>query len=171
MTDIVEHSANTPSRPGFSAAEYNAVAVGSSLQAINLLSSRFDVNAECLGDNENWNLSYGRKVLSCTVDLKNRYVAAIFRYEVTAKVGRKRAMVCKADYGIYYTIPDDSTEEAALGFCRNVGSYAAYPYFRTLVAQLTWNAGVNLPPLPAIASTAHIPKKPKKTDGASEGES
>lgn len=162
MNDIVEQAPNIPQKTGFSGAEYNAVATQAELEAINLLDSRFEVNAECLNESENWTLSYGRKVISCTVDSDDGYVAAILRYEVTAKLGRKRAMLCRADYGIYYSIPKESKQEAAVGFCRNVGSYAAYPYFRALVAQLTWNAGINLPPLPAISSTAHIPKKAPK---------
>lgn len=160
MTEIIQHEAEVPAKPGFSAAEYNAVAMGANLEAINLLANRFEVNSECLAENSKWALSYGRKVLSCTFDKEGAYVAAILRYEVIAKLGRKRAMVCSADYGIYYSTPTDSTPEAALGFCRNVGTFAAYPYFRSLVAQLAWNAGIALPPLPAIASTAHIPKKP-----------
>lgn len=159
MTKTVQQEAEAQGKAGFSAAEYNAVAVGAALQAINLLSSRFDVNPDCVGDLSKWSLSYGRKVISCTADEDGAYVAAIIRYEVTAKLGRRRAMICSADFGIYYSTPKGSKHEAALGFCRNVGSFAAYPYFRSLVAQLTWNAGVSLPPLPAIASTAHIPKK------------
>lgn len=159
MNDIIKQGADVAAKPGFSGAEYNAVAVGSRLEAINLLASQFEVNADCIGNSAKWNLSYGRKVLSCTVGGEEKYVAAILRYEVMAKLGRKRAMLCRADYGIYYSIPEGSKDEAAIGFCRNVGTFAAYPYFRGLMAQLAWNAGVNLPPLPAIASTAHIQKK------------
>jgi preprotein translocase subunit SecB len=158
MNEIIEQKAGS-TKLDFSGAEYNAVAVAAQLEAINLLASNFDTSPECLADHSKWKLSYARKVVSCTCDEEGGYVAAILRYEVTAKFGRKKAMTCGADYGIYYSIPEGSKADAAIGFCRNVGAFAAYPYFRSLVAQLTWNAGINLPPLPAIASTAHIPKK------------
>jgi hypothetical protein len=66
---------------------------------------------------------------------------------------------CSADYGVFYETPDGTTTAGAVGFCRNVGTFAAYPYFRALFAQLSGEAGLSLPPLPAIASTAHIPPK------------
>lgn len=151
-------------KEGFRGADYNAVATAARLESIRLMSQRFDVNSACLSDTENWKLSYGRKILACTFDQEAGAVAAIIQYEVIAKDGRKKALSCTADYGIFYAVPTDSEEEAVLGFCKYVGSFAVYPYFRGLVAQLAWNAEVSLPPLPSIASTAHIPPKPAKTD-------
>jgi hypothetical protein len=161
MNDITHDEGKAKAKAGFSSAEYNAVATSSNLGAINMLASNFSVNPECLGEVSDWKLSYNRKVLSCSYDEEARYVAAIFQYEVVAKLGRRKAMRCTADFGVYYNTTADAPEAAAIGFCRNTGSFAAYPYFRALVAQLAWNAGVTLPPLPAIASTAHIPKQKK----------
>jgi hypothetical protein len=144
---------------GFSGAEYNAVAMGAQLRAINMLSSEFHVASDCVSALNDWKLSYDRRILSCSFDDELNFVAAIFQFEVLGKLGRRRALRCVADYGLYYSIPDGSTEAAAKGFCQNVGSFAAYPYFRTHVATMAANAGIMLPPLPAIASTAHIPKK------------
>ena len=161
MTKAIVQDKAGADTSGFSAAEYNAVAVGSELGAINMLSTKFDVSPECLGQERDWKLSYDRRILSCSYSEEEHYVAAILQYEVIAKLGKKRAMRCTADYGIMYNVPETATREAAIGFCRNVGSFAAYPYFRAHVAALGWNAGLTLPPLPSIASTAHIPKKPK----------
>jgi hypothetical protein len=149
---------------GFKGADYNAVATAARLESIRLISQRFDVNPECLEHPSKWKLHYGRKVKACTFDREAGYVAAIIQFEVTAREGRKNALRCAAEYGIMYSVPDASDEEAALGFCRYVGSFAVYPYFRSLVAQLAWNAETPLPPLPSIASTAHIPPKPAKGD-------
>jgi len=169
MNDLIQDEGKA--KAGFSSAEYNAVATSAHLGAINMLASNFSVNPDCLGDSSDWKLSYNRKVLSCSYNQDSRYVAAIFQYEVIAKLGRRKAMRCTADFGVYYTTTEDATEAAAIGFCRNTGSFAAYPYFRALVAQLAWNAGVTLPPLPGIASTAHIPKKQKvaEIEGTSNG--
>ena len=68
-------------------------------------------------------------------------------------------MTCEVEYLVVYTVPEECPEPAKVGFCRSVGVFAAYPYFRSLVSQFAWNAGLEIPPLPAIASTAHIPKK------------
>lgn len=161
MTELVPSN----KKSGFSAAEYNAVAKGAALRAINLLASTFKVDVEEMGNEDDWKLSYNRRFLACHYDGDRNQVAAIMQYQVIAKSGRKQALKCTADYGVFYEVPADATEEGAIGFCRNVGSFAAYPYFRALVAQMGWNAGLSLPPMPSIASTAHIPKK-----GQSESE-
>lgn len=162
MTDISTEIAKQAPKGGFAAAEYNVVAAAARLEAINLLSNQFFVDPDCLSDQMQWKLSYGRKVLSCHFSEGEHNVAAIFRYHVIAKLGRKRALYCVADYGVFYQTPDGATQEAAIGFCRNVGTFAAYPYFRSLFSQLVNEAGLSLPPLPSIASTAHIPPKGTK---------
>ena len=159
MNDITKEMAATAPASGFNGAEYNAVAKAAALEGISLFASRFEVNPECLGDQEKWKLSYGRKILSCQFSEDDRSVVGIFEYFVTAKVGRKRALYCSAQYGVFYGTPRGATEAGAKGFCRNVGTFAAYPYFRALFAQLVAATGISLPPLPAIASTAHIPPK------------
>jgi hypothetical protein len=153
----------TPKTTGFKGADYNAVAMAARLESIRLIAQRFDVNPEC-EEPSKWKLEYGRKVMACSFDADAGFVAGIIRYEVTGRQGRKRAFRCMAEYGIMYSIPSEADEEAALGFCQYVGSFAIYPYFRALVAQLAWNAELLLPPLPSIASTAHIPPKPAKND-------
>jgi hypothetical protein len=159
MTDISAEIANEAPKSGFAGAEYNAVATSAQLKAINLLSNLFKIDPDCLMDQDQWKLSYGRKVLSCQFSEDEQSVAAILQYNVTAKLGRKRALHCVADYGVLYQTPEGATEEAAIGFCRNIGTFAAYPYFRALFSQLVGEASVIMPPLPSIASTAHIPPK------------
>ena len=145
-------------KKGFSGKDYNHVAMGSNLRAISLLKTEFNVNASCLADKDKWKLSYDWHPLACEYDGKGR-VSAIFQYIVIAKLGRKTAVRCAAEYIVLYGVPQDSEAEAAEGFCHNVGFFAAYPYFRALVAQLASSANILLPPLPNMASTAHIPKK------------
>lgn len=167
MSDILTEIAKETPKSGFSGAEYNLVATGARLEGINLFASNFVIDPDCLMSQRQWKLSYGRKVLSCHFSDDERNVVAIFQYHVTAKYGRKRALHCVADYGVFYHTPDGATEEAAMGFCRNVGTFAAYPYFRALFSQLVGEAGLRMPPLPSIASTAHIPPKEakKKVEG------
>jgi hypothetical protein len=162
MGEIVKKSeAKPPAQGGFKGAEYNAVATAARLEKICMIGSKFDVNPEHLDQQGDWKLSYGRKVKSCQFAPESDCVMAVFEYHVTAKIGRSRAMQCTADYVVVYSVPGNSPEPAAQGFCKNVGAFAAYPYFRGLVAHLFAEAGLNIPPLPAIASTAHIPPKPR----------
>ena len=162
MNDISTEIAKNAPKGGFAGAEYNAVAAAAQLEGINLLSSSFAIEPDCIANQAQWKLSYGRKVLSCQFNGDESSVAAILRYHVIAKFGRKRALHCVADYGVFYRTHDGATQEAAMGFCRNVGTFAAYPYFRALFAHLVGEAGLVLPPLPSIASTAHIPPKELK---------
>jgi hypothetical protein len=159
MSDNSTEITKEPPKSGFSGAEYNLVATGARLEGISLFANHFKIDPDCLLNQNQWKLSYGRKILSCHFSTEENSVAAIFQYHVTAKFGRKQALHCVADYGVFYHIPEGATEEAAMGFCRNVGTFAAYPYFRALFSQLVGEAGVRMPPLPSIASTAHIPPK------------
>lgn len=151
---------------GFKGADYNYVAMNSKLRLISLVKSSFHVNAECLGEQSNWKLSYDWEEAGCRCDTERGVVSAVFQYLVVAKLGRKTAMKCTAEYIVLYSVPANCEKEAAEGFCHNVGLFAAYPYFRGLVAQLCSNANLVLPPLPSIASTAHIPKKQSKEPAA-----
>lgn len=159
MSDISKEIEALGPKPGFSGAQYNLVATRSELEGVVLLNSQFVLNMEHLPKRDEWKLSYGRKMKSCHFSAEQSSAAAVFEFHMTAKVGRAIALRCVAHYAVFYETPEGATEEAARGFCRNVGVFAAYPYYRGLVARLVTEAGVNLPPLPAIASTAHIPPK------------
>jgi hypothetical protein len=163
MGDISTEVSAEVKPAGFSGAEYNLVATKAELEGVNLLSTRFDVQPEALVNTSEMALSHGRKVISCGFDAERKHVVAIFQYNVQGKLKRKKVLDCTADYAVMYTTPEGAVETAAIGFCKNVGRFTAYPYFRALVAQLTWNAGMVLPPLPTIASTAHIPPKKKES--------
>lgn len=147
---------------GFTAAEYNAVAMSARLRAINLLNSHYDFSPASGAPVSDWKFGYGVKVNSCKYDEEKGWVAAVIRYSMSAKHGRKKIINCHADFGVFYSVGEVSNAEAAEGFCNNVGTFAAYPYFRALVANLVWNSGLDIPPMPAIASTAHIPRASKE---------
>lgn len=151
-------------RAGFSAEEYNGVAMGARVQSIQLLKLDFDARPDRMQGNVPLNLAYGRNLLSCRYDEESHAAAAIFQFNVTAKSGRSKAFHCVADYAVVYSTPEDSSIEAATSFCKHVGSFAAYPYFRALAAQMAWNAGIDLPPLPTIAAMPVVPKPKEAKD-------
>jgi preprotein translocase subunit SecB len=145
-------------RAGFSGAEYNSVAMDARLQSIQLLKLDLDSRPERMTGNADLSLSYGRSITSCRYDRDTHTSAAIFQYNVTAKSGRSKAFHCNAEYAVVYSTPEDANVEAAMSFAKHVGSFAAYPYFRALAAQMAWNAGIDLPPLPTIATMPILPK-------------
>jgi hypothetical protein len=145
-------------RGGFSGAEYNHVATTARLQTITLLKLDFDVHPERFEGDGEIRLAFDRKVLSCRFDEESPAAAAIFQFSVVAKQGRARAFHLVADYAVLYAMGPDAKPDAATGFCKHVGAFAAYPYFRAVAAQMAWNAGVDLPPLPAIAAMPVMPK-------------
>ena len=144
-------------REGFSGAEYNHVAMKAKVRSIQLLKLDFDFRPDRMADGD-LKLSYGRTLVSCRYDEEDRIAAAIFQFQVTAKSGRTKTFVCSAEYVVAYTIPEAAKNEAATAFCKSVGYFAAYPYFRAVAAQMAWNAGVDLPPLPTIATMPVVPK-------------
>lgn len=151
MTDITHEQLDNGGNGGFKGADYNKVATNAELGDIRLLRLRADVppTAEAL------TLSYGSDLLSCDHDTETGAAAAIFRFHLKGKAGRKKALTIEADYAVIYDVGEDAVPNAARAFVTNVGLFAAYPYFRGLVAQVAWSAGVDLPPLPTIASTAY----------------
>jgi hypothetical protein len=145
-------------RDGFSAAEYNRVAIEARLDTIQLVSLRLDTQTQLLAEDGECELAFDRKVLSCRFDDEGGSAAAIFQFTVSVRLEQQDAFGCTADYAVLYGVPEDARPEVATSFCKHVGSFAAYPYFRALAAQMAWNAGVDLPPLPTIAAMPIVPK-------------
>ena len=162
MSDISREMAAQAPPGGFAGADYNDVATHAFLEGIILQRTDFYVNPECLKNRSSWKLDHGRKMIACSYEAESESVAGVFEYHFLAKDGRKHAAKCSAEYIVFYRVPEKAKEEAAKGFCRNVGTFAAYPYFRALVSRFSSEANLNLPMLPTIASTAHIPPKPQK---------
>jgi len=156
-------------RSGFTGAQYNHVAMTASLDHIRLVRNAFEANAAMLADEPDAELSYGRAVTSCRYDEEAHVAAAIFQFSLSATVRGETLLQCTAEYAVVYAMAEDAHAGAASSFCKHVGSFAAYPYFRALAAQMCWNADIPLPPLPAIAAlpvvggTAPEPEATKDT--------
>jgi len=150
-------------RGGFSAAEYNTVAMNAQLDTIKLVNLALETNAETEHSEDDRELAFGRKLVSCRFDEPNHAAAAIFQFSVSVRRDGDNEFKCVADYAVIYKVPEASSSEAATVFCKHVGSFAVYPCFRAVAAQMAWNAGVHLPPLPSIAAMPVVPKPPTKT--------
>jgi len=143
----------------FSSEEYNYVATTATLSDLRLLKFSMEGHPELYSRSTKSTLSTGRKLISCSFDEETHAAAAIFRYSVSAKVGKSKAFLCQAEYAIVYDMAENATRDASLAFCKKVGLFACYPYFRAAVSQMAWGSGNDLPPLPAIAAMPVVPKK------------
>jgi preprotein translocase subunit SecB len=143
----------------FSSVEYNHVAKNAKLDALRLLKFAMEAQPEIYSRENKPKLSYGRELVSCSYDADANVVAAIFRFSVGAKSGRSKVFLCQAEYAVVYDLPEDATRDASLAFCKHVGAFACYPYFRAAVSQVAWGSGMDLPPLPAIAAMPVVSKK------------
>lgn len=144
---------------GFSSEEYNSVATSATLATIQLLSSNMQGSPAGYSRDGDLRLSYGRELRSCRFDKESGSAVAIFGFGVKAENGEDEAFSCEAEYAVIYQVPDEAPDAAVMAFCKTVGVFAAYPYFRSLAAQMAWNAGFDLPPLPSISAMPVVPKK------------
>jgi hypothetical protein len=64
----------------------------------------------------------------------------------------------KAMYFVGYSQLGEHRPDVAARFIEQIAEMASYPYFRSLVAQLTWAAGITLPILPVISAQRRAPR-------------
>jgi hypothetical protein len=151
--------------PGFGAAEYNRVVGCAQLLGVQVAKVRMDVDSLYYDPSADNKLNFSRSERGAVYEPERRLIAGNFYFEVSAKQARKRVLHASAEYFVIYELNAEVNEAAARTFCNRVGMFAAYPYFRALVAHLTWEANAKLPPLPVIATRgAPIPvaTAPKK---------
>jgi outer membrane protein assembly factor BamA len=164
MTDISDEQLQPSDTLSFGARDYNHVAREAKLLSINMTATtaKFapDILADSNEDDKNAiKLSFGRDMIDAAFDPEAGLASVVFRYNVRGRRSGRNCFSIKADYAVLYSVPVDSERNATLAFVHNVGVFAAYAYFRSLVAQIVWNAGLPLPPLPTIASTAYRPRE------------
>lgn len=137
---------------GIAPAAYNHVVANAELVTIQLRRHEFDVAAEFYDPEAKKKLHFNKQCLACAYDAEAMAVAGTFRFTITGKSGRKSVLKSVADYLVIYEFREIVAQDAAEAFCRRIGLYAAYPYYRALVASLSAAANLNLPTLPMIAT-------------------
>jgi len=146
-------------RKKFSIEEYNEVASRSVLHTILLVYSEFFVKPEY----------YSKKLVdeSGSIKFDGAYqvelsesepafieedgtIAGEFRWEASARSGRQKLLKVKAHYIVSYSGLTDCNPEAAKHFFSKVGSFAAYPYYRSFCSNISASADADLPILPIL---------------------
>ncbi len=136
----------------FDKGEYNKVVGSAKLITIQLSKLDFSVDGDFYDDTRKRNLHFDRGVSSCFFDAEGPSVVGTFSYSVYSKSGRKRHLAANAEFLVIYSLEKGVEESAAKVFCMRVGMYAAFPYFRGLMANVASAANAPLPPLPVIAT-------------------
>lgn len=149
---------------GFAAEEYNAIARQAKLGMIRVAKVGFECAPDFNEYEDEVRLSIDRECLACSTSDDGDVVIAMFKFRALAKYKRRIMLKGEAVYAVLYEIPADCNHDAAHAFCRKVGQYAAYPYFRALMSQFAWAAEANLPPIPVIAADPKLSVKQVPTD-------
>ena len=141
-----------PAKTAISVDEYNKVVGSADLQTVQALKVSLDVNPEFYDEHAEKKFGIDRDIVGVAVKPEGGAVAGTFRFTVTVKHGRTRVLKATAEYFVLYSLHAGADDEAAEEFCRRVGVFAAYPYFRALMAQLSWEANAQIPIMPVIAT-------------------
>lgn len=131
---------------------YNFVAKHANLATVQLISSNFDVSPEFFEKDSQVKIDLCHHILSVNHYNSDSFTVGIFRYEVIAKIGRKRSMCARSDFMAVYEMPDEAAEYESRAFCARVGLFAAYPYFRAYFAHLMSLSQIDLPALPVLSA-------------------
>ena len=130
---------------------YNNLVSRAHLRTIRLTSSKFELKPEALGlDPDGWRNGISAALAHSFLESESGSLYGIFAFEVVSRQGRKRVLGINATYLINYRVEGDCDNNACELFLERVGKIATYPYFRSLVATLTSQAGLLMPPLPIM---------------------
>jgi len=133
-------------------ASYNSVVGRTEMRGIRLLGSKFEIKPEAVEiDSSEWrkSVAYERGDVVITPDSGRLY--GILQFEVVGRHGRKKVLHASGQYLLTYHVQGECPQEDGEVFIDRVGRVAAYPYFRSLVATLVSQAGLQMPPLPMIS--------------------
>jgi len=155
--------APTPVAP----AQYNALVAAARLHEIRLVKSEFNLNPEGLEHQDDWKLSQTCEVQHVEFDANSGLLITGIGAEAVCKRKSKKAVTFRCRYIVVYEIHGTPEGAAVDAFAKRVARFTAYPYFRAHVAELSSQAGLQLPPLPVIKETRLIP--PDKVPVAPSG--
>ena len=130
--------------------DYNAAIGSVVLSDIKLVYMAFQVTPKYWAANLEHKFSYGLKLDKFNFDQETGDALGVFECNVSSSIDSELVLTASASYLIVYSDLSGHTENTAKMLLEGVGGIAVYPYFRSLVATLSWNSGANLPPLPVL---------------------
>lgn len=145
--------------------KYNHVVGAAQIRAVQMMSVSFKVKPDFFSEEEKRALSYDVKNGDHNFSTEDGAAMIFVSFNVSAQTGRKKTLVCEADYVVTYDGLNDCDDEAVKAFLGRVAPFACYPYFRSLFATLDWAATTGLPPLPVHKEPARTSPARKKIGG------
>lgn len=125
---------------------YQKVVGTARLEDILLVSSSFSIDPEYYAASEKTHHIHVQQEFSTFED----QAATACEFSVTAKADEKDILLIKAKFVVSYSQLQGQAGPAVEAFVKQVGVFAAYPYFRSFVSQLSWMASAQLPIAPIL---------------------
>ncbi|MCP1199850.1 hypothetical protein [Notoacmeibacter sp. MSK16QG-6] len=148
--------------------KYNAAVASSELKSIMLTDVSFNVKPDFFSQDLEKQKLVSNIEQSEPLHEEGEDIGVSFvEFKVSSREGRKQNLVCKARYAVIYGGFSQCNAKEVKHFLSRVGTFACYPYFRSLFANLNWSANVELPPLPVLKESV-VPRQNKKSDEANE---
>jgi hypothetical protein len=131
---------------------YNAVVAQAQLADISLMSLHFNVEPQIFAHLRELKLSFDVEVSGISQHDKPQddFVSGVFEWSVEGRHNDKVLLSIEASWFVMYRGVGGQQPKAIEAFVDRVGRFASYPYFRSLVAQISWSSNIELPILPVL---------------------
>ncbi|KQZ32163.1 hypothetical protein ASD50_13815 [Mesorhizobium sp. Root552] len=131
--------------------QYHHVVDSAELVSISLIKSQFEVKPNFFSSEKaRQNIGFDIDVSELDFSEEKGAVMAFLNASVESRIGKKRELLFRADYIVFYGGLVGASPEAVDAFVKRVAPFACYPYFRALFANHDWAANTRLPPLPVL---------------------
>jgi hypothetical protein len=156
---------NPEPRPALTPAEYNLLVKAAQLSAIRLVKSDFFLLPEGFLSKD-LTLVHECEIETSHFSSADGALLVVVNAEAFGTIGEpgtkrhRKVMSSNCQYLIAYDVIGEPSAAAVQTFARRVARFAAYPYFRAHFAELTSQAGLQLPPLPVIKEQRLIQEPP-----------
>ncbi|WP_232495995.1 hypothetical protein [Novosphingobium kaempferiae] len=132
---------------------YNDVARCAQLLSIQLIESNFNISPSFFEEEYvDRQMKIDVDNVHASFDEENRIATCVFHFETYHKKARRKVFSLKDKFIVFYHIDNECDDFHALAFANRVGFMAAYPYFRTHVAETASLAAADIPVLPTVSS-------------------
>lgn len=134
---------------------YNQIARAAALKQVRLVEQKFKANLSdyfsALDQGREEAYIFRGAPNGHHFDVDNGTVAGAYSWSAKVKLGRKTPISLSAEYFLIYGNLEGADSSYVKIFFEKIARFASYPYFRSVFASCTSNAGLMLPPLPTLS--------------------
>ncbi|GES45815.1 hypothetical protein RsS62_50670 [Rhizobium dioscoreae] len=139
---------------------YNLIVEHADLLDIRLMDLKFSVKPEyfaALREDEEGgrplSRSFDGELTAINYDSESKTLGGHFTWLTTVTISKKKLLKVEAQYFVVYSGVPEVAKAHLEAYLQRVGRFASYPYFRGLVAHLSWESNAELPVMPVIKSS------------------